>query len=93
MCKHISGQDKQGFEKAQVQINAENNQAGNYVPATTLTSRLANISSNSWNTLADGQWQMSDSTAMLTRLVINNPDAHLLWLTLWPPSLIQKALR
>lgn len=65
---------KQGFEKAQVQINAENNQAGNYVPATTLTSRLANISSNSWNTLADGQWQMSDSTAMLTRLAINNPD-------------------
>ncbi|WP_317450480.1 DUF6701 domain-containing protein [Pseudoalteromonas sp. TB51] len=65
---------KQGFEKAQVQINAENNQAGNYVPATTLTSRLANISSNNWNTLVDGQWQMSDSTAMLTRSAINNPD-------------------
>ena len=65
---------KQGFEKAQVQINAENNQAGNYVPATTLTSRLANISSNNWNTLADVQWQMSDSTAMLTHLAINNPD-------------------
>lgn len=65
---------KNGFEKAQVQVNAENNQAGNYVPASTLTSRLASIGSNSWNSVSDGQWQMSELNTMLTRLAINNPD-------------------
>ncbi|MEL0633081.1 H-type lectin domain-containing protein [Pseudoalteromonas carrageenovora] len=65
---------RDGFDKSLVFINTENNEAGNYIPATSFTSRLVNLGNNSWGDISDGQWQMSQINTTLKRLGVDQPD-------------------
>ena len=70
----LMGNYKNGFDKSTVQVNAENNEVGNYVPATDFSSRLVNLGSNSWSDVNDGQWELNQVNTTLKRLGINQPD-------------------
>nr|WP_306288420.1 DUF6701 domain-containing protein [Pseudoalteromonas sp. WY3] len=63
-----------GFDKSVVQVGAENNEAGNYVPASSFASRLVNLGENNWGDTNDGQWQMNQSNVTLKRLGVDQPD-------------------
>ncbi|GEB69818.1 MSHA biogenesis protein MshQ [Pseudoalteromonas carrageenovora] len=65
---------RDGFDKSLVSINAENNEAGNYIPATSFTSRLVNLGNSNWGDISDGQWQMSELNTTLERLGVGQPD-------------------
>ena len=65
---------RDGFDKSLVSVNAENNEAGNYIPATSFTSRLVNLGNNNWGDISDGQWQMSQPNITLERLGVGQPD-------------------
>lgn len=65
---------RDGFIKSNVEVNAENNEIGNYISASALTPRLDGIAATGWSNTNHGLWQLNTNVANLARRAFNDPD-------------------